>query len=281
MAPIITFRAENNVEVKASLSDGFFQIVNPTNAGSTVSIPALINYTTADSLWTNPSGYYASFGFGLSYYAADGSGGAQPALRGLVSAPQLVGADPQQLQEYYALYQAYAQLLNTPVPQNTVYGASNDTNVYAMARGVVEAGSTFWNALPGDPFPPSAPTGNAQLNNPQSYLDYLQKYEAYVVASFAARTVSNQPEPILAPLVAPTAQVEAEIPGSGTTTTLPPPTDNTPSPIVASQNALPLLSATLTVGRVHLSGWWLVRTLVAPIRWRYRPLPCFLAEGVA
>ncbi len=41
-APIITFRAENNVKVDASLSDGFFQIANPVGGGGgSITVPPL------------------------------------------------------------------------------------------------------------------------------------------------------------------------------------------------------------------------------------------------
>src|SRR5262249_52463059 len=71
-APIITFKAENNVDVKASLTDGFFQIANPLGGGGDFTIPALSQYgtyTAANTLFNAPSSYLTylnNLGYGLA-----------------------------------------------------------------------------------------------------------------------------------------------------------------------------------------------------------------------
>ncbi|MEJ0004660.1 MAG: hypothetical protein WDN30_16010 [Pararobbsia sp.] len=65
-APIITLRAENNVQVNASLTDGFFQIANPVSPGSSFQVYAP---NPADALSNAMALYNAYQGY---YYNGEG-----------------------------------------------------------------------------------------------------------------------------------------------------------------------------------------------------------------
>ena len=64
-APIITLRAENDVDVRASLSDGFFQIANPTGTGISINVPASSTYAVQNGVLLGPANYYY-FGYYLN-----------------------------------------------------------------------------------------------------------------------------------------------------------------------------------------------------------------------
>ncbi len=122
-APIITFRAENDVKVDASLSDGFFQIANPIDPSSptTVTIPGYSSFAiTHENYYDQATGPFAgTFSDGvqdgtLAYYGVKGPA---PQYAGVDVAPSNVtGTMPAnskdtvqgEIDEYLALYQAYA-----------------------------------------------------------------------------------------------------------------------------------------------------------------------------
>lgn len=64
-APIVTLRAENDVNVRASLSDGFFQIANPTGTGVMINVPASSTYAIQNGILMSPDNYYF-FGYYLT-----------------------------------------------------------------------------------------------------------------------------------------------------------------------------------------------------------------------
>lgn len=252
-APVVTFRAQNDVQVKASLTDGFFQIANPLGAApQTILAPALTDYATVQTGWTQPSGAYGGLGYGLSYYGPNGFGVAQ----NLVPPPvQLTSGDPQQIQEYYALYQAYEDTLLKPLPQTfftpTLFGGGVPDNVYWAFQSQQNAQRYWWGVNPGAPAAPTPPTAAQQAADPTTYLVYLASYNAYVAGSFAAavKTGPGYLEPLIVPLVPPAAQPDPVIP-AGTQIVITPSAvkDNSPSPAATADNSAPLLSASLTGG---------------------------------
>ncbi|CAB3748140.1 filamentous haemagglutinin family protein [Paraburkholderia solisilvae] len=228
-APIITFKAENNVDVKASLSDGFFQIANPLGGGGSIPIPVYEKYGTYAAALAayDATPYYFAY-LGLPNYNVS--------VFGLnVPAPQIVPGDSDEKDEYYALYTAYVQFLDSRVPASV-----------AQALGVnphFDWGDTF-DVLQNEPnpvTPPAPPTGGMQTKQPSTYFVYLANYAAFVTNAVNSSGV-NVPPP-----VAPAFQSDTALPGQ-TSVSLPAVTDNTPSPTHAANDPLPLLSATLAGG---------------------------------
>src|SRR5262249_11972926 len=134
-APVITFKAENDVKVDASLTDGFFQITNPVNPGSSVpiTIPGYETYSyelneyktkavgNTVGNYKSPSGPPSLYSGPSAYYGAHGN----PAYGGVASAPgNPTGTAPvvqgesiqDEVNTYLALYKAYADFLLDETP---------------------------------------------------------------------------------------------------------------------------------------------------------------------
>lgn len=235
-APVVTLRAENNVKVKASLSDGFFQIANPLGGGGTIPVPPLSTLAAAQAIFDAPSGHYADIGYGISYYAS----------RGLVSGPgHAVGGTSDEIAEYYALYSAYANFLGATAPglSSALQLPTDDSSIQVIAALYGQNHSVM---LPGQPVAPTVPTATEQASNPGSYLIYLNQYQKYLSDSVQYTVQHGQQWPLLAPLVAPVAQPVSVI---GTPTiSLPAVADNSPAPTSVATNPIPLASASLAGG---------------------------------
>ncbi|MEN8514462.1 filamentous haemagglutinin family protein [Burkholderia sp. RS02] len=233
-APVVTLRAENNVKVKASLSDGFFQIANPLGGGGTIPVPPLSTLAAAQAIYGASAGHY---GYGLSVWAN----------YGLASGPgQPVGGAPDEIAEYYALYTAYANFLDqTATSLSSALGpgwSPNDTNV-EIIYGIRSSNSS--TMLPGQPKAPIAPAAAEQASNPGSYLIYLNQYQKYLSDSVQF-VVQHQQWPLVTSVDAPKVQPVSVI--AATTINLPAVTDNTPSPTSVATVPIPLVSASLTGG---------------------------------
>ncbi|VVU49070.1 filamentous hemagglutinin [Burkholderia anthina] len=234
-APVVTLRAENNVKVKASLSDGFFQIANPLGGGGTIPVPPLSTLAAAQTIYGASAGHY---GYGLSFWTS----------YGLASGPgQPVGGAPDEIAEYYALYTAYANFLDqTATSLSSALGSSwspDDTNV-EIIYGIRASNSS--TMLPGQPTAPIAPTAAEQASNPGSYLIYLNQYQKYLSDSVQFVVQHKQQWPLVTSLDAPKVQPVSVI--ATTTISLPAVTDNTPSPTSVATVPIPLVSASLTGG---------------------------------
>ncbi|WP_260858423.1 filamentous haemagglutinin family protein [Paraburkholderia sp. BCC1885] len=235
-APIITFRAVNNVEVDASLTDGFFQIANPVNPGSSVSVsvPPLQTYGEVQGLLSAPTKYYD-----IAYYlTADGINGA---FAGIVTAPPENLGTSAADEEYYTLYSAYLSFLISPLDSKLapIAGLPGGTT-YVNLLG------DYWTSAPNTATAPVAPSPDVQAKNPAAYLEYLVQYQAYVDEVGGIRSK-------LAPPTAPTAQAVAVVNPSTTDSAnepdvTPAVADNTPSPVATATNPLPLEVASLTTG---------------------------------
>jgi len=163
VAPIITFRAENNVKVDASLTDGFFQIANPTTPLTTIGVPPGSDYSTVDAEFNAaiPESYYQ---LPLTQYFYN-----YPQ----VTAPHKfdASADPGEVAQYEGQYNAYLQFLSQQSSGGDAFG-------HTMS-------AVFWAALftenapvAGQPvLTVSAPTAAEEAANPASYLIYLKAYE--------------------------------------------------------------------------------------------------------
>lgn len=234
-APVVTLRAENNVKVKASLSDGFFQIANPLGGGGTIPVPPLSTLAAAQTIYGASAGHY---GYGLAFWTS----------YGLASGPgQPVGGAPDEVAEYYALYTAYANYLD----QNATSFSSALGPNFPLDDTIVETIFLFRTGnhstmLPGQPTAPIAPLAAEQASNPASYLIYLNQYQKYLSDSVQFVVQHGNQYPLVTPLAAPIAQSVAVI---GTPTiSLPAVTDNTPSPTSIAAVPIPLASASLTGG---------------------------------
>jgi filamentous hemagglutinin family protein len=259
-APIITFRAENNVEVKASLTDGFFQIANPVTKGVSdmlyspilscpTSDPSCSFYDlTLDNYSNLAEGEFAGMFAGtvqegtLAYY---GPNGPSASYAGFASAPvKLTVGDPQEIAQYYELYTAYADFLLA----QAVGANPGIINVLQIAEQV------HFGAGGSVPTPPPAPSATVQATNPVAYLEYLQQYAAYLVANLGAAVALPSP-PIAEPVavIPPGTALPSGTPGisgGGTSVafTTPTPADNSPSPVATAANPLPLPFASLNSG---------------------------------
>ncbi|MEK7984588.1 filamentous hemagglutinin family protein [Burkholderia contaminans] len=234
-APVVTLRAENNVKVKASLSDGFFQIANPLGGGGTIPVPPLSTLAAAQAIYGASAGHY---GYGLSFWTS----------YGLASGPgQLVGGAPDEIAEYYALYTAYANFLDqTATSLSSALGPlwpSDETNVEIIYLFRYYNPSTM---RPGQPAAPIAPPAAEQASNPASYLIYLNQYQKYLSQSVQFAVQHGNQYPLVAPLAAPIAQPVSVI--ATPTISLPAVTDNSPSPTSVATVPIPLVSASLTGG---------------------------------
>jgi hypothetical protein len=241
-APIITFKAENNVDVKASLTDGFFQIANPLGGGGAIAIPSLGQsgyFSDAYAEFNTAPSYYLTYlndvkGYGLSSTSLSYLSG----IFGIsIQAPQVVpGSTNDVPEEYYALYAAYAQMLASQAP-------------VAVTRALNVNSHLDWGSLfgtlavqPDQVTPPAAPSAAKQMSDPSSYFLYLANYQAFIESA----VITSHPNiPLPSP---PVVQHDTSLPDGQTSVPIPAVTDNTPSPTHAANNPLPLLSATLAGG---------------------------------
>ncbi|QVN21362.1 filamentous haemagglutinin family protein [Burkholderia pyrrocinia] len=233
-APVVTLRAENNVKVKASLSDGFFQIANPLGGGGTIPVPPLSTSSVADAIFNLASGYNAAYGYGIWYYAK----------KNVAFAPgQPVGGTPDEIAEYYALYMAYANFLDqTATSLSSALNWDPSFNNIGIVYKLTLNGTS---PVPGQPNAPVAPSAAQQATDPGSYLIYLNQYQKYLSDAVRFR-VQKGAWPSIATVAAPAVQPVAVI--ATPTISLPAVTDNSPSPTPVAGDPIPLQSASLAGG---------------------------------
>ncbi|WP_081935627.1 filamentous haemagglutinin family protein [Burkholderia sp. 9120] len=222
-APVITFRADNNVKVNASLTDGFFQIANPVGNGVSAPIPPASSYTNTENQWaTTPFG---EFNYILANYA----------YLGLTAPINWTSGDTGEIAQYYGMYQEYAQYLS-----------SQDANGKYIFLGAQPANQKA-PVVTGQPvLGVAAPTAQEEHDDSTAYPRYLALYETY--RNQLAQWVQANPNatPHIDQLQAPPATLAQLITQPILVTAAP--TDNSPSPVAVVGNALPLLSASLNGG---------------------------------
>lgn len=207
-APVVTLRAANNVQVNASLSDGFVQLSNPLGlqaprARSLAQVAALYEVLTR----------------------------AYPALAGQIDAPAMLTGDGSpaqdaQIAQYYGLYEQYLNYLLYGLLPVGQLDARPITALAPASRiellGVARLG-----------------LGAPQLPlNAQGYAQYLLDYNAYLArieGGFLNRRIAlpDAPRPMLAPVFT----------GAALATV-----DNSESPVSTAENPLPLAAASLAGG---------------------------------
>jgi filamentous hemagglutinin family protein len=263
VAPTITFRAENNVKVEASLTDGFFQIVDPTQPGVTTTT-VYVNITPPAAGDFHDS--YHEVAYNSYYPGSNGYYGGKYTPRnpkytllgkwgGNLVAPAPVSAfgsnpDPTELAQYYGLYEEYV---------NEFLGGAGAAPGVATVLGQGLNGGFNKPVIPGQPvFTTPAPTQADELAHPDAWLLYVAQYSQYAQALIAWGNIvvngvpNNRLTYNIVPLAPPPAVLTAAIQPSSTTTTIttgtPAPMDNSPSPVSTATNPLPLATASLNNG---------------------------------
>lgn len=214
-APIVSLRAENNLDIRASITDGFFQGNNILGAGT---VPTA-SYDEASAAWVQLQN---------QLFLEDGI--TPNDVPGVFSAPtEVSGSDQVAVGEYYGQYVAYADYLDTPVTDTTspITGFSPLTPEAFWGFGIVTSVAA-----------PTAPPAPANLNE---YPAYLAGFKGYLNESAIAGGFPGAMPDTFVPLIAPPTTLDRITPP-------PPVTDNSPSPQTAGNNGLPLLSASLVQG---------------------------------
>jgi filamentous hemagglutinin family protein len=231
-APVITFKAENNVKVNASLTDGFFQIANPVGSGVSVDLPAPTDYTHAEASWdTTAYGQFSSYiPVNYSYLGLSG-----PHNWALTSDP----VESSEIAQYYGFYTDYVHYLfgtNDAITHNPnfIFYAGQDTS-----------------NLPMQPSQPqlsvSVPDAADEDAHPDLYLRYFAAYRTYLSQISAWESMNSGVTPHIDILQPPPITLAPVLSG-GPIVITPPALDNSPSPVAVAGNTLPLISASLAGG---------------------------------
>ncbi|WP_279360747.1 filamentous haemagglutinin family protein [Xanthomonas sacchari] len=212
-APVLSLRAQGAVSLRASLSDGFYQLRNPFGGGG-------------------PKAPYSSAESAYQALLDNAFNNAFVSIDGLLPAPASdPGADQDEAQQYYGQYLQLLSMLQQPqtlggLPTNLLEGV-----IYSYAP---ENGYPVQD-YPDQPQAPQAPT------SPTDYATYLAGYQRYLLALFDYNTeLSNAGVFGLATLALPSAPVLGPL--------LPAATHNTPSLQAAADNPLPLATSSLIGG---------------------------------
>jgi filamentous hemagglutinin family protein len=242
-APVLTIRAANNLDINASISDGFSQLV----AGPNLTYSAAA-YSAAAALY---SGSLAAL-----YNSTILVNGAQYSLAADPGYQAFTLADPSQAAAYYNNYSTYVrQGVNTWTsvasklqkttytvsPSNVAAGAPNLASYSSYADYALAYSSQYLNKLTiagGTPQPPARPSDPNQYG---AYIALWQKYETTMVTLDGIRfgnpaTVKYYIYPPLAPSAS-TTPVLADV-GDG----------NAVANVATLDNVAPLAYATLAGG---------------------------------
>ncbi|MBN3789239.1 filamentous haemagglutinin family protein [Burkholderia sp. Ac-20353] len=222
-APVVTLRAESNIDVKASLTDGFFQIDNPVGSSIVAPKPVPSTYNAANYAWSTQT--FGPFGYVLSNYG----------YVGLTSPYNWKSGNSDEIAQYYGMYMQYTQYLMSKL--------SNGAWAFMFAD------LRHQNApvAPGQPvLSLNAPTVAEEQVDATWYPRYLAQYQSYVKDVIAWQASNSSVIAHVDQLQAPPAVLVQPI--AGDITIRPPQTDNTPAPVAAAANALPVLSASLVRG---------------------------------
>ncbi|MCA8094052.1 filamentous hemagglutinin family protein [Burkholderia anthina] len=222
-APVVTLRAENDVDVRASLSDGFFQIDNPIGSSIVAPKPTPSTYSATNYTWSAMP--FGPFGYILSNYD----------YLGLYAPHNWTAGNSDEIAQYYGMYNEYAQYLTSKLSDGSwafMYADIRHQNAPTVA-GQPEL------AL-------QAPTAAQEAADPTWYPRYLAQYQSYVKDLIKWQAANPGMTPHVDQVQAPPTALVPVI--AGDITIQPPQTDNTPAPVAVAANALPLLSASLNAG---------------------------------
>jgi hypothetical protein len=216
-APALSLRADGNLDVRASITDGFYQQGNAGGVGG--------DAPEADQAEANT--YY-------DLIVSQASGADQ--IDGVFTKPaQFADGDSEAVKQYYGQYVEYAKYLTTGIAELT---PPNNSTINSPAT-VISFAIGFLITDPSVAAPPK-PASPQTLNAFPSYLNAYKDYLLTAARSTDFANTSTMPgdfvtldgPPTTLDLIAPT----------------PAPVDNSPSPRAVATNTLPILSATLTGG---------------------------------
>lgn len=207
VAPVLSLRAEGDIRMQASISDGFFQFNNPLGSAG-----------IGSSTFGDAEGYYYN---GAAFIQYNYDGQVDISLLPTVELPSNVDDNPDTSAagQYYTLYQDYLKLLTEPGD------ATGGIDVYGFlyAYPLIFGEKTF----DGQPVAPAAAKTTAE------YPQYLKAYTDYIVQMNDLWNQTGGMEvPKIQPLLPPPTQLEA-IPVIAAV-------NNTPSPTMQAGNMLPL-----------------------------------------
>ncbi|WP_242111816.1 filamentous haemagglutinin family protein [Luteimonas aquatica] len=174
-APVLTLRAQKDVVIKASLSDGFFQLANKYGGGGPQS-----SFGVVDPLWGNALNVFAGYsGYDFSALVARPTDG--------------IAGDPAQVAQYYAQYKMLLDMLLEKPPE--LGGGLEWMTIFPY---FTDYGIPVDPGLPGAPPPPTGPA---------DYENYLAAYRSYLLAAYnAGNSTFTVPEfqppalPVLGPV---------------------------------------------------------------------------------
>ena len=213
-APILDLRAERNLDIRASITDGFFQSSSFVS-GAPAQERTFEEATAAWQLLVNE--------FEAAVFDTPDD------IPGIIFAPvELTGSDAKAIGQYYGQYVAYADYMGAP-----------NSDFFAAPPLLLPVAAVLGLGIPvaHDPAPQLPQTLN-------DYPGYMTSYEAYL--KDAAIKAGFDPVGLAVPddlqTMAPPPTTQDEI------IPPPPPLDNSPSPLRTADNPMPLLSATLSGG---------------------------------
>jgi filamentous hemagglutinin family protein len=212
-APVLSLRAEGDLNVQASITDGFYQEGNA--GGGAGAAPPLGDWAYASAEWQK----LVDTGLGVE------------ALPDLFFQPEQLSGDSLAVGEYYGQYGAYIEYLLKPLVTSL-----GDTGQINAGPGAISVPNGLLIPVDGAPAAPAAPV------NLNAYPAYLKKYDGFLTTSAALTDFGNSfsmPD-TFQPLAAPPTTLDV-IETSA-------PVDNSPSPRAVASNPLPILSATLAGG---------------------------------
>ncbi|SBV86450.1 filamentous haemagglutinin family protein [Xanthomonas graminis] len=211
-APVLTLRAEGGVTIKASLSDGFYQLRNPFGGGG-------------------PQGTYSGAANAYQTLLDNAANNAFISIDGLLPAPPSDLGDPDQAAQYYGQYLQLLDMLQQPHDLGGLPMSLLEAVIYSYSP---DNGYPVQD-YPDQPQAPRAPT------SPADYSTYLASYQSYLLGMFAYNTaLSNASVFGLATLALPAAPVLGPL--------MPAATHNTPSLQANANNPLPLATTSLIGG---------------------------------
>lgn len=216
-APALTLRALGDLDIRASITDGFYQ---QGNAGGAAPTPPEATQAQAEQGWQD--------------IVSQASGADdQSAFPGVFTPPtEFADGESQAVKEYYGQYVAYAKYLTTKIDEfSSPFNDVSPTSIIAF-------GVAFMSIDPSVEAPP-APTLPTTLNE---FPSYLNAYKDYLTTSARSTDFTNS-------FVMPNDfQTLAGPPTTLDLIDTSAPVDNGPSPRAAAMNPLPILSATLMGG---------------------------------
>lgn len=221
-APTITLRAAKDLNLDASITDGFFQKANTVN--SFIPVTTTDTFNSANSAYLSTASTHRFSAENLGDLVPDTSATSlqNPNGMGLQAPATFSGETNTTVDQYYTDYKsyaaAYANYFSNAIDQNSTFFGS-------VAQGGTLPPASVMNLL-------AAARNAYSAANPASYSAYLSAYNTYVNAyvnwSFSVNTIGALPSAPLPP------------PSISNTGSLAPLVNNGPAPIRTPSNPSPI-----------------------------------------